>query len=131
RAEIEAAADNNTHLVFSPDDEGMKKVMLESDIAIASGGQTIYELARVGVPAVVIAVADNQRNNVSGWEKTGFIENAGFWNDEPLMDVVAERFAKLSNFESRRRAAATGHRIVLDGGANRIIDHIEEKIKSV
>jgi UDP-2,4-diacetamido-2,4,6-trideoxy-beta-L-altropyranose hydrolase len=131
RAEIEAAADNNTRLVFSPDDEGMKTVMLESDIAIASGGQTIYELARVGVPAVVIAVADNQRNNVSGWEKTGFIENAGFWQDEHLMKVVAERFAKLMDFEARRRATAAGHKIVPANGADRIIEKIEEKLKSV
>ncbi|MCX6582705.1 MAG: UDP-2,4-diacetamido-2,4,6-trideoxy-beta-L-altropyranose hydrolase [Candidatus Aminicenantes bacterium] len=128
RAEIEAAADNNTHLVFSPDDEGMKKVMLESDIAIASGGQTIYELARVGVPAVVIAVADNQRNNVSGWEKTGFIENAGFWNEEHLMNVVAERFAKLTGFQSRRRAAAAGHNVIPCSEADQVIKRIEDKL---
>ena len=131
RAEIEAAADANTHPVFSPDDEGMKKVMLEADIAIASGGQTIYELARVGVPAVVIAVADNQRNNVAGWEKTGFIETAGFWQDAHLMEVVADRFAALSTFEARSRAAAAGHKIVHANGADCIIDYIEKKLKSV
>lgn len=131
RAEIEAAADSNTRLIFSPDDEGMKKIMMESDIAIASGGQTLYELARVGVPAVVIAVADNQRNNVAGWENSGFIENAGFWQDEHLMDVVADRFKKLSGFESRRRAAVAGHHIVPGSGADQIIDCIENKLKSM
>lgn len=131
RAEIEAVADDNTRMIISPDGEGMKKVMLESDIAIVSGGQTLYELARVGVPSVVIIVADNQRNNVAGWEKTGFIENAGSWEDENLLATVAERFAKLSVFESRRRATTAGYNIVPGSEADRIIKRIEEKLKSI
>ena len=130
RAEIEAMADDNTHMVISPDGEGMKKIMLESDIAISSGGQTLYELARVGVPAVVIIAADNQENNVAGWEKTGFIENAGSWQDEHLMDVVAERFQKLSSVEPRRHAAAVGHNIVPGSDADRIVKRIEERLDS-
>ncbi|MCU0286324.1 MAG: UDP-2,4-diacetamido-2,4,6-trideoxy-beta-L-altropyranose hydrolase [Acidobacteria bacterium] len=128
RAEIEAAADNHTNLVFSPDDEGMKKVMMQADIAISSGGQTLYELARVGVPAVVVIVADNQENNVAGWEKTGFIENAGYWQNEHLMDVVAERFQKLSTFEGRRRASAVGHNIVPGSEAERIVRRVEDRL---
>lgn len=128
RPEIQAAADSHTHLVDSPDDEGMKEIMIQSDIAIASGGQTLYELARVGVPAVVIAVADNQQHNVAGWEKTGFIENAGSWQDEHLMDVVADRFRELSTLESRRRATAAGYNIVPGSEAERIVKRIEERL---
>jgi spore coat polysaccharide biosynthesis predicted glycosyltransferase SpsG len=125
--EIEAVADTNTHIVYSPDDEGMKAVMTESDIAICSGGQTLYELAFCGVPAVVVAVAENQLNNVSGWEKTGFIENAGFWSDENIIENTAAKFRLMMEYERRLRAVDAGRRIVPGNGADRIVDFIYER----
>ncbi|HIE58998.1 MAG TPA: UDP-2,4-diacetamido-2,4,6-trideoxy-beta-L-altropyranose hydrolase, partial [Hydrogenothermaceae bacterium] len=58
--EINSVADKNTNLIYYPDATKMKDIMLKSDIAISAGGQTLYELARVGVPTIAIAVADNQ-----------------------------------------------------------------------
>ena len=58
--EIEKASDENTALIYFPDAQKMKEVMLESDIAISAGGQTLYELAKVGVPTIAVIVADNQ-----------------------------------------------------------------------
>jgi UDP-2,4-diacetamido-2,4,6-trideoxy-beta-L-altropyranose hydrolase len=124
QGEIEAAADTNTYLIKSPDDTGMKEIMLKSDIAVSSGGQTLHELARVGVPTVAMAVADNQRNNVNGWEKAGFIENAGFWTDEKLVDNIAVKFQRLLDFDRRVQYAKIGRRIVTGNGAEKIIDYI-------
>jgi spore coat polysaccharide biosynthesis predicted glycosyltransferase SpsG len=122
--EIEAAADDNTYLVHSPDAEGMKNIMLASDIAITSGGQTLYELARMGVPTVAVAAADNQRYNVEGWEKAGFIENAGPWTDNHLLVNIADRFQKMMNVERRKQSSKTGRCMVPGNGADRIIDFI-------
>ena len=98
--------------------------MLKSDIAVSSGGQTLHELARVGVPTVAVAVADNQRNNVNGWEKAGFIENAGFWTDEKLVDNIAVKFQRLLDFDRRVQYAGIGRRMVTGNGAGKIIDYI-------
>ena len=38
----------------------MDLLMRETDLAITAGGSTCYELARLGVPAIAIATADNQ-----------------------------------------------------------------------
>jgi UDP-2,4-diacetamido-2,4,6-trideoxy-beta-L-altropyranose hydrolase len=126
--EIAAAADNNTDLLSSPDDAGMKEIMLKSDIAVASGGQTLYELARVGVPTVAIAVADNQRGNVNGWEKAGFIENAGFWTDSDLEEKLADRFKRLMDLERRLQAVETGRLQVPGNGADKIVDFVLESL---
>lgn len=126
-AELEAIADDNTRLLHAPDAEGMKTVMLESDIAITSGGQTLYELARVGVPTVTLAVADNQRNNVAAWEKNGFVENAGAWTDDYLMVTIADRFQKLLPFDRRKASSDAGRRTVPGNGAGKIVDFIEKK----
>lgn len=130
-ADIREVADNNTYLIKSPDDKGMKNVMIESDLAISSGGQTLYELARVGVPTVTIAVAENQVDNITAWEKTGFIEGAGSWKDENLMNHLAVKFQQLLPFERRSQSAKAGQRLVPGNGANRIVDFFEKKFNDV
>ncbi|MDZ4816262.1 MAG: UDP-2,4-diacetamido-2,4,6-trideoxy-beta-L-altropyranose hydrolase [Verrucomicrobiota bacterium] len=47
------------------DTETMAELMRKSDIAIVGGGQTLYELAIVGTPAISVLIAENQRHN---WE---------------------------------------------------------------
>ena len=127
--DIRKVKDNNTNLITSPDEKGMKNVMLESDLAISSGGQTLYELARVGVPTAAIAAAENQLDNITAWEKTGFIENAGSWKDENLMNHLAARFQRLLPFERRSRSAKAGQRLVPGNGADRIVDFFEKKFR--
>jgi spore coat polysaccharide biosynthesis predicted glycosyltransferase SpsG len=126
--EVEAVADANTRLIHSPGAEGMKQVMEESDIAVTSGGQTLYELARIGVPTVAVAVADNQRGNVNGWAETGFIENAGFWEDDHMMENLAAKFRFITDYNRRVRAVEAGKRLVPGNGADRIIDFVQSKI---
>ncbi len=67
--EIAAVMDGHTRLIESPDDYGMRDVMLSSDVAISAGGQTLYELARTGTPTVAVSVADNQKKNVEAMGK--------------------------------------------------------------
>lgn len=126
--EIEAVMDSHTHLIHSPDEEGMRDVMLKSDIAFSSGGQTLYELACAGVPTVAVAVADNQENNVKAWEETGFIENAGYWTDPNLTAALSVKFQRFMDFEQRRRSAEAGRKQVPQNGARRIIHFIQSKI---
>jgi spore coat polysaccharide biosynthesis predicted glycosyltransferase SpsG len=123
--EIKRAADPKTNLIYSPDDKLMKSLMLESDVAVSSGGQTIYELARVGLPAVVVAVADNQRRSVDAWQETGFIKNAGFWQDPDLGEKIIAAAQALEDENDRRFASDIGRASVPRNGADQIIDFIE------
>jgi len=96
--QIERETDGNTNLIYYPDaekmketmleSEKMKETMLESDIAISAGGQTLYELARVGLPTIGICVAENQLGNVRGWKKTGFLEYAGWYDESNLIEKL-------------------------------------------
>ena len=120
--EIESVADENTNLIYYPDAEQMKQVMLDSDIAISAGGQTLYELARVGVPTIAVAVADNQLGNVKGWQKTGFIEYAGWWEKENILEIVRICFGKLMDFSIRRKKSFLSRKFVDGKGSKRVID---------
>ena len=57
----------------------------------------VYELARVGVPTMALAVAENQMYNVIGWQKAGFIEYAGWWEDPDLLYNIEKMLRKLMN----------------------------------
>jgi len=120
--EIERISDKKTNLLYSPDAEGMKKTMLESDIAICAGGQTLYELARVGVPAIAVAIADNQMNNVRGWKEAGFIEHAGWWEDKDLIDNIQRSIINLKDSEIRGNRYQTGKNIIDGKGALLTVD---------
>jgi UDP-2,4-diacetamido-2,4,6-trideoxy-beta-L-altropyranose hydrolase len=121
---IESLKNDKTELIYYPNTEDMKRVMLESDIAISAGGQTLYELARVGVPTIAIAVADNQMNNVKGWQKTGFIEYAGWWKNENTLEHTRISIEKLKIRNIRLHKNHIGKKFVDGKGAIRIIDDI-------
>ena len=119
--EIKAVADENTNLIYCPDAAQMKQVMLGSDIAISAGGQTLYELARIGIPTVAIAVADNQLGNVKGWQETGFIEYAGWWKNENIIDDVEIAFRNLIPIEERKRRTRIAKNCIDGKGSLRVV----------
>ncbi|MFZ5998503.1 MAG: PseG/SpsG family protein [Nitrospirota bacterium] len=122
--EIEHLQNDRVELVYSPDAEEMKTVMCASDIALSGGGQTLAELARVGVPTIAIAVADNQVNNIRGWQKAGSIEYAGWWEDKDVLENVKNSLELLRDGIIRRTISMRG-RCVVDGqGARRIVQKI-------
>jgi len=122
--EIKKYADKNTNLIYYPDAEKMKEVMLNSDIAISAGGQTLYELASVGVPTIGVCIIENQLGNVKGWEKIGFLEYAGWYNEESFLQRMCKLFKKLEDKiirESKSKIA----RYHLDGkGSIRIVNKL-------
>jgi len=125
--EIKKSADKNTNLIYYPDVKEIKEIMLESDIAISAGGQTLYELARVGVPTVGICVAENQLRNVKGWQEAGFIEYAGWWREENIFKNIELCFCKLVDFFIRKKKFFLGRELVDGRGSRRIVNFILEK----
>lgn len=124
--EIEKASDENTVLNYFPDAQKMKEVMLESDIAISAGGQTLYELARVGVPTVAVIVADNQIGNVTNFLCKNLIYHSEFYSDSNLNKNIKKSVFDLFEYEKRTRINIM-LRNQLDGlGQNRLIEHLME-----
>lgn len=109
-----------TKFIFFPDAKGMKRLMVDSDLAISSGGQTLYELARVGVPTIAVAVAENQFNNIRGWEEAGFIDFSGYWKNKDLTSMIARSINKFRDKNVRLRRSLTG-KLFIDGKGSRRI----------
>lgn len=113
-----------TNLVYNPDTGLLRDIMAGSDIAICAGGQTLYELAKVGTPAIVIGLADNQLNNIKMWEKAGFIEYAGWWEDARTINNVSKCLNRMKRQDRRKEMVRIGKTLVDGKGARRIVQEI-------
>lgn len=65
----------------------MAKLMAAADLAVGAGGTTTWERACLGLPTIVTAIADNQRDNVRA------LAEAGAALSVPIGDGYAERLA--------------------------------------
>jgi len=121
---IEDLKDDSINFIYSPNSALIKQLMLEADVAISASGQTLYELARVGVPTVAITVAENQMTNIKGWREVGFVEDAGWWEDKTLLKNILRSIDVLSSCDERLKRKEIGRKFVDGKGAHRIIKEL-------
>ncbi len=116
--------DKNVDLIFYPEAKEMKKIMLESDIAISAAGQTLYELASIGIPTIVLAVAQNQLNNAKGWQETGLIDYAGSWKDTRLLHNLTRSINRLMPYERRIERSISVRKKINSMGVFKLVDRL-------
>jgi UDP-2,4-diacetamido-2,4,6-trideoxy-beta-L-altropyranose hydrolase len=104
------------------DAAGMIRLLRSCDLCIASAGQTLYEVARVGIPSCSILVADNQREDVEGWDRIGSVRYCGAWDDKDLMAKIRSFAREMRNTSDRAEIAAI--RAVDGQGARRIAERL-------
>ena len=121
---IEKLRNSQSELVYQPNAAKMKEIMLESDIAISAGGQTLYELARTGVPPVAVTLADNQSHNIRSWETIGFVEYAGRWDDDGVTENISQKIQQLESKSLRQDKCKIGREAVDGNGSFRIIKEV-------
>jgi len=121
---IKKYLDKNTKLFFHPNGETIKNIMLDSDIAISAGGQTLFELARIGVPTIAVTVANNQKLNIKSLLDIDFIEYVGNWNDRNFYFKLNQTIKKLKNFHLRKRKNIIGRKLIDGYGSVRVANFV-------
>lgn len=121
---IQKFKDPRTDLIYYPNTKEMKGLMLESDLAISSAGQTLNEFARVGLPTIAIALADNQLNNAKGWQEAGFVRYAGWWQDAKSLEKIGQFINQLADPDQRANIYRAGKKIIDGKGCTRIVDYV-------
>jgi len=99
----------------------MLGLMLKADICVSAGGQTTYELARMGVPTIGICFFENQRLNLEGWQEKGYIEYIGWCNEKDLLKKIEDAIIKLESHKERIRRSQIGRNYVDGKGVKRIV----------
>jgi UDP-2,4-diacetamido-2,4,6-trideoxy-beta-L-altropyranose hydrolase len=96
------------------------QLMLRCDVAVSAAGQTMYELARIGIPTIVVGVAENQRYNIQGWIEKGFQQSELWWEDADLFQKLANEIRGDSSTEGRKSPFCDGQ------GARRIVEYLSK-----
>lgn len=122
--EIKNLKNRKTNLIYDPDEKKMKEIMFESDIAISAGGQTLYELARIGLPVVGICVVENQRNNINGWRRTGFLEYGGSYSDKDVFAKLMRAVNNILPYTERLKRSKVGRDAIDGKGAKRLCNFL-------
>lgn len=103
------------------DPPSMRVLMQEADLAIAGGGQTLYELAAMGTPAIALELAGNQAGSVRGLAAAGVIRSAGEWGRSGTRRTISALVGELAAAPDARSAmSAAGQRLVDGRGAARV-----------
>ena len=104
----------------------IKALMAGADIAISGGGQTIYELARAGLPAIAVCFAQNQLANLNAAGKEGIVDFVGWYDQRDLSFKLKEALGRLFSYELRREMSRKGRECVDGRGAKNIVKRLLE-----
>lgn len=120
RAKLEqlAAKHANLELLIAP--ERMRDAFAWADLAVSAAGTTSLQLARLGLPMLLIAIADNQVPVAQSLDRAGAAVYLGRW---PAVTVTAVALSarELSADASRRQSLGDNARSLIDGsGAARV-----------
>ena len=102
----------------------MLNLMLKADICISAGGQTTYELARVGVPTIGVCFAGNQQGNLDGLKRKGFLRCVGNYREKKLFFNIATAIRFFQPQTVREKKSVIGRSLIDARGPGRIVQKI-------
>lgn len=123
-AEIERLCREHPAYLYRRRVDAMAETMLEADLAIGAAGISTWERCSVGLPAVVIVVADNQRAIAEAARREGVLEVAGDARTIGRSELAAAVASLLSRPRDLARMSERGLRRVDARGAVRVADEI-------
>lgn len=112
---------SNVFIYRSLDAAEMKKVFLASDLVLSAGGQTIFELASLGIPTIPIQVIDNQTEDLQGFLELGFYDEIYQWDDPELLEKVTAKIKTLFPVKNRKKYVTSFGRRQIGKGMDRIV----------
>jgi UDP-4-amino-4,6-dideoxy-N-acetyl-beta-L-altrosamine N-acetyltransferase len=111
--------------------EEMMNLIKYAKIIICGGGGTLIEAARCGTPAIIVEMADNQKNNIKAWTENGFARFAGHKTNLGLGEAVATHVKSLSEPFAWIRSSFIGIEKVDGQGARRIAELIISEVEGL
>jgi spore coat polysaccharide biosynthesis protein SpsF len=120
--EIQALADSATvdvTVVRGTDD--MVGAMVWADLAITSGGSTVWELARTGCPALVVATAPAEVSLSSGLDRIDLFDRLGTEAGLDLDRLAATIDARLTDRAWRAQMSQRATELVDGEGVRRVV----------
>ena len=104
--------------------EQMAALIGEADLVICSGGMTVYELAALGTPGIVLCQNAREVQRMERFVQYGTIVNLGLGTEVGEHEIANTVAAGLGDPALRRRLSESGRRLVDGLGTHRVMDVI-------
>lgn len=105
----------------------MPELMAWADVAITAGGSTTWELAFMGLPSLVLVLADNQRAIAEKLGKVGVAVNLG-WHTNALAAEITQLIKRLLMSSGIRAEMSRHGQELIDGeGTARVLMHLQDQ----
>ena len=98
--------------------------MIESDLAVCSGGNTMYELCFLGVPSIILPQNQHQQYFSSELEKNNILKLISLDKIESKDLIIKTLLEMIENFELRRSFNKESTQVFDGNGLNRVVDSI-------
>ena len=103
----------------------MSQLMVWADMAVSAGGSTCWEMAFIGLPAVVLVLAENQQGIAAGLDQAGVVLNLGWCTEVSIEQVANTLMGLFENCGLRRQMSQRGRELVDGLGAKRVVEFLQ------
>jgi UDP-2,4-diacetamido-2,4,6-trideoxy-beta-L-altropyranose hydrolase len=125
-ARLRALADSNP-LRLVENTSSMPELIASADVAVAAAGTTSWEMCFLGLPALLLVLADNQLGVADKLNEQGIMVNLGRAH-EVAQSFIATELRKLADSPVRRREMSERGRALVDGrGAERVVSALKRE----
>lgn len=102
----------------------MPELMAWADVAATAGGSTCWEMAFMGLPSVVLTLAENQKAITENLDAAGVAVNLG-WHEQVPTAAITKAINRLIRSPEVRNAMTCKGQALIDGlGTDRIVKKI-------
>lgn len=119
---------DNTKAVI--DAEETATHMASADLGITAGGMTVFEMAALGIPLLILQIADNQVPITKAWQQRGYGVDLGPFDHLKQEDVLKETISLMENARRRDTMSETGRSLVDGHGTRRVAEALLATLKT-
>jgi spore coat polysaccharide biosynthesis predicted glycosyltransferase SpsG len=102
----------------------MPELMAWADMAISAGGSTCWELAFMGLPSILLILADNQRAIAQKLATLNLAVNLG-WHQDVTIEEIGLALRESIGDRPKRETMSKRERELVDGnGARRVVSEM-------
>jgi len=116
-----AVQNSNSNLQLLTTVTNMPELLAWADVAVSAGGSTCWELAFMGVPCIVLVLAENQTKVAEGLDQAGIVINLGWFDRISESEIAGAVTSLLSANECRHRMSQEGQNLVDGLGSVRVL----------
>ena len=110
------------------DVENMVPIMKKADLAVTAAGNTLLELAYLGIPSLIVCAEKFEIETAKLLEQNGFGINAGFGGNLTSRKLHSHLIHIIRDYNLRKKMNRTGPKLVDGKGISRIVEIIQTQI---